>query len=152
MIAIPALLVFTAAAPVAPISCAPPAPLAGWATPAVARPGTPVTIGKAVRLMLQPDPRLAVAPGKQPRSGSFGIGADFVVTNVGKYRIALGQPAWIDVIRAGKSLESVAHAHGAACAGVAKMVDFDLTPGRYTLQLSGSAASSTTVMIAALGT
>jgi hypothetical protein len=60
------------------------------------------------------------------------------VTAAGTYRIALQHKAWIDVVQGGKGLDSVAHAHGEPCSGIAKVVDFALVPGDYTLQLSAT--------------
>ncbi len=53
-------------------------------------------------------------------------------------------------MQAGKSLSSVAHAHGPDCTGVRKMVDFRLSPGAYILQLSGATEASLPVMIVRL--
>lgn len=68
----------------------------------------------------------------------------------GTYRVALGAPAWIDLLADGEPLASTGHGHGPACTGVAKTVDFRLQPGRYVLQLSGASQAETTVMAARL--
>ena len=64
------------------------------------------------------------------------------------YRVALGGKAWIDVVRGGAAVASVAHGHGPACTGVTKMVEFILAPGTYTVQLSGSEADSLALLVA----
>jgi hypothetical protein len=66
------------------------------------------------------------------KGGWFGLS----VRTAGTYRIALQHKAWIDLVRDGKAMPSAAHAHGAPCSGIAKMVDFVLVPGSYTIQLS----------------
>ena len=66
------------------------------------------------------------------------------------YRIALGSGAWIDLISNGKPVISIAHGHGPACTGIRKMVDFDLKPGHYTLQISANADQQTSLLIAPL--
>ena len=160
------LLLLLAAAPVAGQTPAPacstpgalPPELAGWASP---RPLTAATTGKelglatlplgaAVRTSLAPTPRVAfvVTPEHQPaadtRSGLFVI----TVIESGTYRIALGAPAWIDVLADGKPVASIAHGHGPACTGVRKLVDFSLRPGRYVLQVSGTTEAALTLMVA----
>jgi hypothetical protein len=62
------------------------------------------------------------------------------VTRPGTYRVALGQKAWIDVVRGRAGVASSAHAMGPRCTGVAKLVDFPLRPGRYVMQLTGAPA------------
>jgi hypothetical protein len=46
----------------------------------------------------------------------------------------------------GAGVISSAHGHGPDCTGIRKMVDFALTPGRYTVQISANAAPQITVM------
>lgn len=89
----------------------------------------------------------AVPPAKAPQAGTNGGLLGFVIAKQGRYRVALGTGAWVDVVRDGKSLSSVAHNHGPACSGIRKMVDFDLAPGRYLLQIAGSDALATGVMV-----
>ena len=101
-------------------------------------------IGRAADLRLAPlgevQPR--IAPGKVPPPGSYAGLAMFQVTRPGTYRVALGQKAWIDVIRGRAGIASSAHAMGPRCTGIAKLVDFPLRPGRYVLQLTGAAAQT----------
>lgn len=133
-----------------------PAELAGWSTrtPLAAgrapRNAPVLALGRGADLSLHPLVQVqAVAPwGREPMPESQGGLAMFQVTRAGTYRVALGSAAWIDVVRAGKSLPSSAHGHGPACTGIRKIVDFRLTPGRYVLQLSGSAAATLPVLIA----
>lgn len=110
-----------AAAPAAPpVTCATidtdlPAPLAGWTTT-----GTGMAMDRAFSL--------AATDGE--------ASAAFTITRAGRYRIGLDQPGWIDIIREGKPLTSVAHGHGPNCTTIRKIVDFDFTPGNYILKLT----------------
>lgn len=98
-------------------------------------------VGRAVDLPAVPvaNVRLAVQPSK-PLSGTHLASAGFEVTTAGRYAVAVGsarsapKPLWLDIAGAdGKPLTAVGHGHGPACSSITKIVDFDLTPGRYTL-------------------
>lgn len=150
-----------AAHPVAtcPATPAPlPAGMAGWTKPAAAMgsasaaKASPLRIGTAVDAKLMPTPRITyIAPPEKPgdATSNGGIFA-FTVTAPGRYRVALGGGAWVDVLRGTAAITSVAHGHGPACSTVRKMVDFDLKPGRYLLQVAGSATATLPLMIARL--
>ncbi|WP_267395196.1 homogentisate 1,2-dioxygenase [Sphingomonas sp. GC_Shp_1] len=142
------------ACPARPV--APPAALRGWTAMTPIQAGERVglapvlTIGRSVRATLRdeagvklaaPSTRSGEAPGT---AGLF----QFAVARAGRYRIALGEGVWIDVVSAGKPLASVAHSHGPDCSGIRKMVDFDLKPGRYVLQVTGSKTASLPLMVA----
>lgn len=111
-----------------------------------------LALGKAARLQLIPTAtvRYARLPEKPGTPASNGGLVSFTVAEPGTYRVALGAGAWVDVVRDGRTLLSVAHGHGPACSGVRKMVDFRLTPGRYLLQIAGNADPVIPVMVAAL--
>ena len=153
---IPALLavMFQAAAtpapaPVCTAPTAPPAGLEAWRTISAITMG-PIAIGKGTGLRLQPVEAVAFAPApdRAPKPGSFGGVYQFNVATAGTYHIALQAGAWIDVVHDGKALESVAHTEGPACSGIRKIVDFTLSPGRYTLQLSGAKEAQMRMLIA----
>ncbi len=137
-----------------------PAELAGWASPSpVAAAGNArgldrasLAPGKAAMVSLLPTPSVhyPLQPEKPGGSVSHGGLLGFTITEAGTYRIALGSAAWIDVVRNGRSLPSVAHGHGPVCSGIRKMVDFDLQPGRYLLQIAGTEPLSTGVMVSAV--
>jgi hypothetical protein len=90
--------------------------------------------------------------GQSGCSGSVSYGGLIGVTvaQPGSYRVALSSGAWIDLVRDGKAVTSTAHGHGPACTGVLKMVDFPLTPGRYTLQIGANGGARMTVLVARL--
>ena len=87
-------------------------------------------------------------PEHVPAGQTFGGTVGFDVTDPGTYRVAIGSAIWIDVTKDGAAVRSTAHARGPACTAVRKTVDFVLTPGHYTLQLSGSATPSVTFQVA----
>ncbi|KUR80499.1 hypothetical protein [Novosphingobium sp. FSW06-99] len=163
-----ALLAATAAAPAyaqdgAPACTAPVAPegiLAPWSTPGqivAATNGAQVNaatlaIGQAARISLAPTPDVhyVIQPEKPGGSVSHGGLVAFTAPADGAYRIALGSPAWIDVIGDGRPALSTAHGHGPACSGIRKMVDFSLTKGSYVLQISANGDPQTAVLIVRL--
>ena len=65
----------------------------------------------------------------------------------GLYHVALGAPGWIDLFRDGKLLVPAGHRHGEQAVGFAKIVDFELAVGHYTLALSGMTAGEVNVRI-----
>jgi hypothetical protein len=147
--------------PASPACAAPIAPdgvLAPWSasTPLTAsgdpRHLAPVTIGRAVDLTVLPTPQVKYAsrPEKPGGSVSFGGLIGIAVAQAGTYRVALSSGAWIDVLREGKPVASTAHGHGPECSGVRKMVDFALTPGRYTLQIAANGEPAIKVLVARL--
>ncbi|MGK6324222.1 hypothetical protein ACMGDM_14225 [Sphingomonas sp. DT-51] len=133
-----------------------PTGMSGWSHRAALAAGTStrsapvIVIGRGADLRLAPAERVtpAVASPKTPDEGDTAGLALFQVSRPGTYRVALGDAAWIDVVQAGRALAASAHGHGPSCSGIRKMVDFQLEPGRYVLQLSGTKASSLQVMIA----
>lgn len=150
------------AAGAAPDACTavapPPAEMSGWASPRpldagrTAERATMLTPGVAIsaRLPSTRDVRYAVRPEKPGGSVSYGGVFAFTVATPGRYRVALGSGAWIDVLANGKPTTSVAHGHGPACTGIRKMVDFDLTAGRYVLQVAGNGTADLPLMVAKL--
>ena len=160
-IAVPRL---ASAAEVVPACTAPavlPTELAGWATPVArsaasnvsALPNAALVIGQAASVTLAPTPSVAypLRPEKPGGSVSFGGMLQVVVTTRGTYRVALGSPAWIDLVTAGGAVVvSTAHRHGPTCTGVRKMVDFVLEPGTYTLQISANSSPDSNVLVVLL--
>ncbi|PZU07285.1 homogentisate 1,2-dioxygenase [Sphingomonas sp.] len=136
----------------------PPAGMEGWskaqsikggANPAQA---TLLPIGSGVTATLLKTPKVdyAVRPEKPGGSVSSGGMFAFVVPAAGRYRIALGSGAWVDVLSGTTPAVSVSHGHGPDCTGIRKMVDFDLQPGRYLLQIAGNAGATLPLMVARL--
>jgi hypothetical protein len=151
-----ALFLLQAQAVAAPCTTvAPPPPeLRGWAQPRAidASAEAVLTPGVAVRAKLVPQStlRFAVKPEKPGDAASHGGIFRFVTTQPGRYRVALGSGAWIDVVDGGRSVASVGHGHGPACSGIRKMVDFNLPAGTHIVQITGSRAEILTMMVARL--
>lgn len=148
----------------APSTCAVPAelpaPLASWRNPAALKGATDrkgaarsvLEPGKTVTMALSPTPKIdyPVRPAKPGGSVSFGGLAGFTVREAGTWRVALGSGAWVDVVKDGKAAPSVAHGHGPDCSGIRKMVDYELQPGSYTLQISANGEDRLTVLVTPL--
>lgn len=139
--------------PATPVS--PPVGLEGWARKQPIRAGstaktaTALQIGSGVTATLLPTPQVtyAVSPQKPGQLGSSGGMFAFTAPTAGRYRVALGAAAWIDVVSGTTSVASVAHAHGPDCTGLRKIVDFDLGPGRYLLQIVGNTTATLPLMV-----
>ncbi len=124
-------------------------PLVAATTPAAAQ-HTVVPLGTARKLALEFSSRVQYAASPErpdAHAGKAGMVA-FDIPAAGVYRVALSGGPWIEVIRDGKTTKSVAHSHGPACGTIRKIVDFQLTPGRYILQLTASETPDVTAMIA----
>jgi hypothetical protein len=144
-------LTVAATAAVAPIcdtvdTVLPPA-LSGWAAPQPSK--AVLSIGKASVLTLQPlfALRYPVLPGRPDKPGQFGGVASINIEETGRYAVALGAPAWIEIVQDGAAIKSTGHQHGPDCTSIRKIVIFDLKPGTYRLQLSGSPAVKVTTMV-----
>ena len=154
----PAPMAMAAAAPVCTAPVAPAGALAPWAAPtaltASGDPGrlAPLAIGQAANLTLLPTPAVKYALRPEKPGGSVSYGGLIVISapQAGIYRVALSSGAWIDVLKGGKALTSVAHGHGPDCTGVRKMVDFALQPGQYTIQIAASGTPAIKVLVALL--
>jgi hypothetical protein len=145
-----AAVLLQTATPVVPCAAEAPLPagLEGWATIRAISMG-PVRIGETTGLMLQPSAKVVfvLKPERAPADGTFSSVYSVNVTRAGTYRIALSAGAWIDVVRDGKAIASVAHTEGAVCSSIRKIVDFTLAPGTYRLQLSGAKSAEMRVLI-----
>ena len=132
-----------------------PAELEGWTRRRPVRAGarvkaaTTLPLGAGITAMLLPMPAVtyAVRPEKPGTPANRGGMFAFNVFNSGRYRVALGAAAWIDVLSGSSPATSVAHSRGPDCTGIRKMVDFDLKPGRYLLQVAGNASPTLSLMI-----
>ena len=132
-----------------------PAELKGWTRKHAVRAGvtakvaTTLPLGVGVLATLLPTSKITypVHPQKPGISVSSGGIFAFTVPTAGRYRVALGTGAWIDVLTGMTPATSVSHGHGPDCTGVRKMVDFDLKPGRYLLQVAGNASATLPLMV-----
>lgn len=109
-----------------------------------------LSVGRAVAATLHPTGQMAYAVGAEKTDGPPGYGGmfDLKIDRPGRYTVALGSGPWVDVVRAGKPLESVAHGHGPDCSTIGKVVAFELQPGRYVVQVVANATATLTIMVA----
>lgn len=128
-----------------------PAELRSWTRPTAVTAGTDaahaarIRPGETVRATLLPSSavRFAFQPPKgEGHAGLFAV----EVERAGRYQVALGDRAWIEVIADGAPLPSVAHGHGPACSGIAKVVEFNLPSGRSLVQITGATTARITLL------
>ncbi|HWI86645.1 MAG TPA: hypothetical protein VNT42_10040 [Sphingomonas sp.] len=119
----------------------------GWGHPS----RTALAVDKEVGLKLDPATKVNFKPAlsRRPQAGTYGGYFPITVAKAGTYRFAASDGAWLDLVTKGDRLKSSAHMHGPACSGIAKIVAFDLKPGRYWLQLSEAKTRSIGVMVSA---
>ncbi len=86
--------------------------------------------------------RYGVAPERKPDVHKFGGTIPIDVKRDGRLIVALDAGAWIDLVRDGAVVASATHGHGPACSGIRKMVEFDVTQGRYQLQIVNAPTAS----------
>lgn len=109
----------------------------------------PLGAAREIGLLPVGEVRYAVQPVRPDEGAVHGGLVAFDVARRGTYRVALGGGAWIEVVSGTRARRSVGHAHGPECSGIRKIVDFELSPRRYLLQLSASKEARVTAMIAA---
>ncbi|PZU45344.1 MAG: hypothetical protein DI568_13930 [Sphingomonas sp.] len=133
----------------------PPA-FAAWGQPAAAvtagasgKAATRIEPNKAAEVTLLPaiTPVLAPEQARTPANAHAGL-LKVRIPTAGNWRVAISNPAWLDVIGAdGKAVKSVAHGHMAPCTTLKKAVEFPLSAGDYLIQLSGNPGSSVKLLV-----
>lgn len=86
--------------------------------------------------------RYGIAPDRKPDVYKFGGMIPIDVKKPGRLTVALDAGAWIDLVHDGVVVKSTTHGHGPACSGIRKMVEFDVTQGRYLLQIVNAPTAS----------
>ncbi len=135
-----------------------PADLDGWNKPALrvmagsrGSSAVPtVALARRATVILQPAAAVSfVVPPEQVRAAEAshaGLLA-FRVPQAGTYRVSASKPVWIDVLDGDKALKPAAFGRLAPCTSIRKVLEFDLAPGRYTVQISGNAGPNVELMI-----
>lgn len=151
-------------APAAADCPAKPAPLpdglVGWSAPSTDRamtkyyPRAHWLRGLNTRLALNPIDRVAyvTVPEKAIEPNSYGGLMSVRVQKPGRLKIALGERAWVDLVKGGKRwtlVPSAAHGHGPACTSIAKIVEYDVEPGHYVIQIVNAPAAKLQAMAVA---
>jgi len=112
-----------------------------------------LTIGQAYRIALldaaRVTPQRTQTKGGKDTAPAYSGVLSVTVTTARTYGLAASDGVWIDMVKAGKALKSLAHGHGPDCSGIRKIVDFALEPGDYEVRLLGNKAPALTVMIIA---
>jgi hypothetical protein len=149
-----------AAAPACAAPVAPTGELAPWTAPSQLQAAgneadtshARLPVGQAARLTLLQTPkvRYPLRPEKPGGSVSYGGLLQIDVPKAGTYRVALDSAARIDLVRDEQAVKSTAHGHGPHCTGIRKMVDYPLTAGLYTLQISANGQPQMTALVARL--
>jgi hypothetical protein len=111
--------------------------------------GAPLTPGQGADVRLHPDGQVTyiTLPKGAGEAASYGGLARVTIARAGTYRVALGGFVWVDLVRDGKPAATVKFGHGPECTPIRKIVDFELRPGTYTLEVSGSKEPSVRLMI-----
>lgn len=107
---------------------------AGWSPLGAARTALPLHRFESLRY--------GIAPERKPDVHKFGGMIPVDVKKPGRLIVVLDAGAWIDLIRDGAVVKSVTHGHGPACSGIRKMVEFEVTQGRYQLQIVNAPTAS----------
>jgi len=110
-----------------------------------------LTLDRGVDAILHPmtGVEYAIVPERPGEADGHGGMFVFDVPDAGRYRVAVGTPAWVDVVEDGRMIASAGHSRGADCSDVHKVVIFALQPGRHLLQVSGNAGATTILLITA---
>jgi hypothetical protein len=121
----------------------------GWGKPA----GAALALGREATLALEPAAQVEFKPAlaRPAKEGTFGGFFPIDVAAAGHYRIALSAGAWADLVQKGERLKLAGHGHASSCSGIAKIVEYDLQPGRYWLQLSNAPEAAIGVMVSSGG-
>jgi len=109
----------------------------------------PLPFATTVTLRPFAEAKLGVAPERAPKSDNSFAGSIEVAAPArsGTYKITLSLEGWIDVVQAGKRLQSITATGATGCNGVRKSVKFELAAAPFTVQFSGVEASNVGVAI-----
>lgn len=115
-------------------------------------PNATLTLNSASLVGLLPTPKIQYVARPTNEGGTVSYGGTFRITlkEKGLYRVVLANASWIEMVKDGKSAQSVAHAQGSKNSGIRKMVDYNLDEGTYILQLSAGADTTSAVLVTKL--
>jgi len=111
----------------------------------------PLPFGAIVALKPFAEAKLPTPPERTPKSpdsfaGFFQMPAPKAA---GTYTITLSAEGWIDVVQDGHAVKSTAFSGALGCEGARKSVKFELAAAPFTVELTGVAASTVKLAIAA---
>ncbi|MES2291643.1 MAG: hypothetical protein V4530_18095 [Pseudomonadota bacterium] len=90
-----------------------------------------------IELRAASDVNFAVAEREPKPRTSAGLAA-LDVPKAGKLDVILSNATFVNLVRDGATLKSTGHNDLKTCAGFRKSVSFDVTPGRYIVQLTNA--------------
>ena len=102
--------------------------------------------GTVTGISLLPKDEVRFAVGDVTRTGYAGVAAVDVAT-AGTLQVLVSNRTFVDLVRDGKALELAGEPGHSDCPGAHKSLTFAVTPGRYLLQLSGSAERDIAIAI-----
>jgi hypothetical protein len=106
-----------------------------------------VPFAGTARLLPLSAANLPKAPERLPKSGTFSGFLSVSGISKGTYSISLSDAAWLDVIQQDRFLKPKAHSGVQGCEGVRKVVQFELGPEPFVVQISGAQADHLTIAI-----
>lgn len=102
----------------------------------------------AFRLMLKAT-SLPQPPERRPKDPASLAGfVTIMAATAGTYQVTLDTAAWIDLIQNGAYLKPQAFSGALDCAGVRKLVRFQVESGPLTLQVSGASSDQIRLIVA----
>lgn len=117
------------------------------AAPAIAE--VPLDPGQTATVRLSPQRDLVypVAPPFTQPPANHGAILSIDIDEPGRYHVALSADGWVDLFRDGQAVKEAGDGVVTPGSGMAKVVDYDLTPGHYIVALSGMAAGAVDIGI-----
>lgn len=111
--------------------------------------GADVTTVAAVSLSLKPlaEAGLPKPPERAPKDGTFAAFVRVPNVDAGLYTVSLSEPGWVDVVQNGNYLKPNGFSGVNGCAGIHKVMKFNLTTGPVTVQVSGVAKDTVNLVI-----
>lgn len=111
--------------------------------------GAELKAGAAVRAMLLRTPKVVYPVQPEKPGGSVSYGGLFLlkVDQPGTYRIALSTPAWVDVVKDGKTIPSGTFGHGPECSTIRKIVEFPLSAGPHVIAIAATGVDTVDILV-----
>ncbi len=109
----------------------------------------PLDPGSTATVRLSPQGSLAypIQPAPPHAPANFGAILSIDIDEPGRYHVAIGAPGRVDISRDGQPIVSLGQQDGAPGSGIARVLDFDLPAGHYSVALSGMTAGAVSVSV-----
>ena len=107
-------------------------------------PSTGLTLG----LSAPNEARLPSPPERAPKEGTFAAFASFRnAPKAGLYTVSLSAGGWVDLVQDGHALKPKAFSGATDCDGIRKTMKYEIGPGPFVLQISGTRENSVSIAI-----